>query len=259
MEIINNPTFQTILGAFLGALLGWLFSLISSKPKSDYSNLTIIETKTIVKNEYKSERQQEGSDPLGLAFVFIGIFAFVTFNYVRYNEEIFYYVFLFNVFTYSFILSTFVIALVLGRVSSQEWFSRIFFPIIIFTATNLIFKFLDSNITKSLIESANSTEIYDFIKNLTHYGRTFLIFQLLSFLFNMTVSILSLISFINYFALMNLRGTKGLKTWYKIHKYTKIGSGNFYYIFSITLLIMVMIIQTDWFKNTVLIAKYTID
>lgn len=255
MEILNNLTFQTILGAFLGALLGWLFSLISSKSKSEYSNLTIIETRTIVKNEYRSERQNESTDSTGILFIVLFALAYGAFGYVKFNEVVFSYVFLFNVFSYAFILSTFIIALVLGRVGSKEWVFRFLFPIIIFIFTTVIFKYLKNNIPEMLIEKANSVEIFDFIKNLTPYGRNFLTSQLLSFVLNILVSILSLINFVNYFALMNRRGSKGLRIWYYIDKYTKIGSGNFYYIFSIILLIMIVVIQTEWFKITVLMPK----
>ena len=255
MEALNSPIFHTILSAFLGALLSWLFSLISSKSKSEYSNLTIIETKTIVKNEYKSERQNESTDSTGILIIVLFALAYGAFGYVKFNEVVFSYVFLFNVFSYAFIFTTFIIALVLGRVSSREWVFRFLFPIIIFIFTTVIFKYLKDNIPEMLIEKANSVEIFDFIKNLTPYGRNFLIYQLLSFILNIFVSILSLISFVNYFALMNLRGTKGLRIWYYINKYTKISSGNFYYIFSIMFLIMIVVIQTEWFKITVLIPK----
>ena len=95
--------------------------------------------------------------------------------------------------------------------------------------------------------------MWGFISSLTSYGRSFLLYQLISFLITLIVSILSLLSFINYFSLMNLRGNKGIRTWYYIHKYTKIGSGIFYYVLSFLLLIIVIVIQSDWFKNTVLI------
>ena len=255
MEMFNTPTFQTILGAFLGAVLGWLFSLISSNSKSEYSNFTIIEIKTIIKNEFKIETQKENADPVAILLIILFVLVYGAFGYVKFNELVFNYLFIFTIFSYAFIFTTFIIGLILSRINSREWIFRIFFPVIIFIITTLVFKHLKNNIPEIIIEKANSIKIFDFIKNLTPYGRNFLVYQLLSFVLNVLVSVLSLISFVNYFSLMNLRGTKGLKIWYYIHKYTKIGSGSFYYLLSIIFLVIIMVIQTEWFKNTILIPK----
>lgn len=109
METLNNPTLQTILGAFLGALLGWIFSIISSNPQKEFRNLTIVETKIFIKNiNIKSNSKDDSNDPTMILFSLLGVFIFATFSYIKYYIQVFEFLKLYEFFILFFILVVFI-------------------------------------------------------------------------------------------------------------------------------------------------------
>ena len=253
MEIFNNTTFQTILGA----VFGWLLSFISSKPKSEYSSLQIKETKIIIKNEYSPKQNKETTNFFNIIIATLGILGLAVFGYNKHSKSIFEYLWFYEVFTISFIIMTILISLISGKINSIEWLSRIIIPMIIFIATIFIFINLENNIIEKLVEIANKDNVkpFEFIFKLTSFGQKYLLIQLLSFILTLALSLLSLRSFINYFALINLRDDKGFKIWYKIYKHTRIRSSIFYYIISVMIISFTFFVESDWFKYNVLISN----
>ncbi len=254
MEILSNPTFQTILGAFLGAFLGWLFSLTSSSPVSENSNLTVIEVKNIINQKIintSSNKKNEGDESAWVVILF-AILGFSIYFYVKYASHIFSYILIYNISLFSFIVTITFIGVFNKQINSNEWLTRILFPIVFFGATIYSFHFLEKNINSELIQYANKHELIDFFLNLTRVGLLFISYQVFSFVLIVMVSLLSFLNFLNYFSLMNLRGNKKAKLWFLLYKHTRFSSGILYYVLTIMFLLLMFVIQTEWFTEKIL-------
>ena len=253
MELLSNPILLTILGAFLGALFGWIFSNKSTKEKT---NLTIVETKIIVNNKdivkTSSRTRKTNNDGLGVILIALAVVGIVIFLYVRYAREIFSYLMMYNVFACCFIISVIIKSIYFKSLKSFSWWSRLVFPLLMFSATIFLTRYLERNIPNEIIELANSEKItpnleltqvaMNFYKGLTKFGMIYLAYQLMSLLLVLIVSLMCFLNFLHYFSLMNLRSGSVLNFWTTTYRKTKQFSGTSFYVISILFIAMVIII-----------------
>lgn len=206
-EIFQDSIMQSfIFSPLMGVIFAAVFTGFTSSP-SMYTPSTVIETQKIFidrRTQYISGKSNT-DDGGGLIALGVGVL-FLVFFYVKNVTIIHHYIGFGLVTMFSFCITCLLVSFVKGHFTSGEWFAKVLIPILTLASCFVLLAFAKAGISSELIETANSSNLWQFFtKEITKYGRYYLILHAFGVGCLVLLTLLSTAAFIHYLALMNQR------------------------------------------------------
>lgn len=207
MEILQDSIMQSfIFSPLMGVFFAAIFTGFTSSP-SLYTPTTVIETKRVYidrRTQYISNRSKNSDGNEGMALVFILLF--LVFAYVKNVPIIHHYLAMSWAVLFSFCATGLLVSFTKGHFTSIEWLRRVLIPMSTLMSCLMLLIVAKEGISSGLIEIANTTNMWQFFtKELTEYGRYYLVFHVTGILCLMLLLLCSTATIVHYLALMNQR------------------------------------------------------
>ncbi|WP_404342667.1 hypothetical protein [Pseudoalteromonas mariniglutinosa] len=243
-EIFYNSVMQSfVFSPLMGVIFAALFTGLTTK-LSIQAPRTVVETRKIyIEKRYSHSSKpnsSDGNEVFALGFLLL----FVLWKYVQMAPVIHGYIETGLVTMISFCLSGFVVSTLRGQYTSHEWLQRVLIPTFTLATCFPLLSMAKGAITPDLIELASNSNVIQFYtKDITEYGRYYLMFQVFGVCTLILLATLSTFTFVHYLALMNQREggvLHGLWAW--LTGATSKLSGNGAYVLLIILLITTILL-----------------
>jgi len=242
LDIFESSTMQgLVFGPLIGALLGIIFSGLSSSPNQN-SPVTIIRTREVYRERIIERRPASKSNDDGagvLFFVGFGLL-FILWKYAIHVEEIQHYIAGSILTILGFSLVTIIISYFKGQFTSKEWWIYTTAPILILCFCIYILSVARVSFDPEITEIAlNKSFIQFYLNGLSGYGRAFMLTHVAGIILLGLVIALTGFSLIYYLSLMNQRSYSSIQGfWSWLVKVTSFFSGFGWLVLSFCLLIL---------------------
>ncbi|KEQ11261.1 hypothetical protein GZ77_26265 [Endozoicomonas montiporae] len=235
-----------VLSPLIGALLGVLFSGLSSSP-SQTVPVTIIKTREVYREkvikEYSGERpkrQSDNDDGLGwLCLLCLGAL-FILWKYAIHAEQIQYYIGSSILTILSFSVVTMMISYFKGHFTSQEWWLYTVAPVGILMACVYVLNLAKNSFDSRITEVAMNNSFMGFyLEDLSDYGKVYMLVHVFGVVFLVIVVALTGLSLLFYLSLMNQRSYSSIQRfWRWMARITSFFSGSGWLVLAIICLVL---------------------
>lgn len=238
--IFNNTIDNYLLIPLIGAIMGFILTALMSKRSQPAVSIQVarqyyLEKTVIIKQN--TQDSKSSSDGFSEMIVMLGLSVIVVWLYAKHSSELLIYSLLitFSVWVFSLIVS--VSTFIKQRVFNYQWWIYILLPFVFLGFSFLLQKQAFSQISYEIAELANKNTPWDFVSNLTWYGRYFYLTQILGVFLSILLMFMCFSGNIYYIALTNFNSS-GRKIWMLLLKICKFGKGKNIWILYIIITIL---------------------
>lgn len=250
-EFIHFLSDPIVMGMVVSPMMGVIFACVFSGFTGSVDTqapVTIVQTRHVYinKTESRGRSATNTDDGMGLMIVFSVIFLYMLKAYAESNYFITQYLQYFILSMLGFSIAIIILSWLKGQYTSGDWWFYTFFPPTVFIISFFIAEMAQNNISNEIQRTASENSIYSFyFKNLTDYGRKFMLMQILGILSLILGLMISFLFMVHYLSLMNLRSTSWMSNvWYFLGKHTLFASKKSSMVF-IGVLIFTSLITVD--------------